>query len=73
MPDFVETVARPVPSLSAYATKMDVSLVLANLGKRYVNQFTHEAAIKVYMSSVEDELDRVCIKRQALHQGEERP
>jgi hypothetical protein len=31
MPDFFETVARPVPSLSAYATKMDVSLVLAEL------------------------------------------
>jgi hypothetical protein len=29
MPGFVETVARPVPPLSAYATKMDVSLVLA--------------------------------------------
>ena len=31
MPDFVETVARPVPPLSAYATKMDVSLVLAHV------------------------------------------
>jgi type I restriction enzyme S subunit len=29
MTDFVETVARPVPPLSAYATKTDVSLVLA--------------------------------------------
>jgi len=43
------------------------------LGKRCVNQFTHEAAVKVYMPSVEHELDRVCIKRQSLHQGEERP
>jgi hypothetical protein len=31
MLDFVETVAKPVPPLSAYATKMDVSLVLAKV------------------------------------------